>query len=142
MCRVSVSVSVRVPIPIRQLCDETGLMMSLGGAIRSSDLSIDALAIDQDTAASGLGGRRHINTGVAVKEVDRDEADFEDLAGHNREIFDAGHVLQAELDPDHKVLVLDWVLALRPAAYAQPPARLVGVFAACVQLAVGIAGDV
>ena len=51
-------------------------------------------------------------------------------------------MLQAKLDPEHDVLILDLILPRRPRAHALPAAGLVCVFAAGVELAVAVAGDV
>ena len=89
-----------------------------------------------------LHAGRNIQRGVPVEEVDGLQADLEDLAWHDGEVLDARHVVDAELDPDHNVLVLDLVFAVRPAPHAGPASRLVGVPAAGVQLAVPVARHV
>lgn len=46
----------------------------------------------QRTLVELLRARRHVDGRVPREEVDRLEADFEDLAGHDGEIFDAWHL--------------------------------------------------
>lgn len=84
----------------------------------------------------------HVQGRVLVEEVDRFQADLEDLARHDGEVFDAGDVVDAELDPDDNVLVLDAVPAGRETSDPRASPRLVRVPASRVQLPVPVGGDV
>lgn len=85
---------------------------------------------------------RDVKGGVLIEEVDGFERHLYDLARHDGEVLDAGDVLEAELEPEHNVCIHDVVAAVGPRAHAGAAARLVGVLAAGVELAVAVAGDV
>lgn len=93
-------------------------------------------------AVEALLARRDVQRRVAVEEVDGLERDLEDLDGHDGEVLDARHVVDAELHEDDDVGVDGRVAAVRPAAHAGAAARLVGVEAAGVELAVAVRGQV
>lgn len=94
------------------------------------------------TAIDLLPRRRDIERGIAVEEIRRLERHADDLAGHDWKILRAGDMLDAELDPDDDVVIDDVVLAVGPGADAGPAAGLVGVFAAGVEFAVAVGGEV
>lgn len=96
----------------------------------------------QHALVEALLAGRHVQRGVLGEEVHGLQGHLDDLHGHDGEVLDAGHVVDAELDPDDDVLVLDVVLARGEGAHAGAAARLVGVLAAGVELVVAVGGDV
>lgn len=92
----------------------------------------------QRTLVELLCARRHIQSGVLVKEVDRLHRHLDDLTRHDGEVLDTGDVVDAELDVYDQVLVDDVVFAVSPAAHTGTAARLVCVFAAGVEFAVAV----
>lgn len=89
-----------------------------------------------------LSAGRDVEGGVPLEEVDGLEGHPDGLAGHDGEVLGAGDVLEAELEPEDNVRVDDVVAAVGPRAHARAAARLVGVLAAGVELAVAVARDV
>lgn len=97
---------------------------------------------NQSTPIELLITRRDIKRGIPIKEIDRLQLHLDNLTRHDWEIFHARHMLQSELQPHDYILVHDGLLAVRPGAHPGPAAGLVRVFAAGVELAVVVSGDV
>lgn len=100
------------------------------------------LLADQDTLIERLVTRRHIERGILVEEIHRPHHHLDDLARHDGEILNPGDMIDAKRDPNDHIRVLDIVAAVGPGAHAGAAARLVGVLAAGVELAVLVLGDV
>jgi len=109
-----------------------------------------------------LSARRHIDGRVLREEVDGLEADFEHLARHHGEVFNAWnlrrkpelatvvrkrqassvhgvmlaktYMVDSKLNKDNQIVVDDVVFTIRPIAHASAAARLVRVLSATVQL--------
>lgn len=96
----------------------------------------------QRTLVELLSTRRHIHSRVSIKEVDRLQANLDDLTRHDWEVFNSGDVVDAELDKDNKIFVDDVVFAVGPAAYTSATTGLVCVFAAGVEFAVAVLDSV
>ena len=96
----------------------------------------------ETTLVENLRARRHVNRGVLIEEVHRFEMHLHDLARHDGEVLHPRDMINPELDPEDNILVDDVVLAVRPGTHTGATARLVGVEAAGVELAVAVGGDV
>ena len=74
----------------------TARLLTAHTAFRVDLCRLSALVVDvsqQSTLVERLGARRHVDSRVLREEVDGLEADFEDLAGHYGEVFDARDLL-------------------------------------------------
>lgn len=58
--------------------------------------------------------RRHIQRWVPIEEVHRLECYMNNLTRHDREVLNACSMLQAELDEEYKISILDILLAACP----------------------------
>ncbi len=85
---------------------------------------------------------RHINCRIPLKEITRLEPHADHLTRHDREILRARCVLQPKLHVQHQILVDYVFVPPGPRAHAGAAAGLGGVFAAGVELAVGVLGHV
>lgn len=97
---------------------------------------------DQSASVKLLIAWRDIERRVPIKEIDRLQLHLDNLARHDWEILNARDMLQTKLQPHHYILIHDGLLTVRPGAYPGPAAGLVRVFAAGVELAVAVFGDV
>lgn len=93
-------------------------------------------------AVEALLARWHVNGRVAVEEVDRLERHFQLFGGHNREVLRSRHMINTELNEDDDVGVDGGIVAGGPGADTGAAARLVGVAAAGVELAVAVGGEI
>jgi hypothetical protein len=93
---------------------------------------------EQRTLVELLGTRRHIHSRVSIKEVDRLQANLDNLTRHDWEVFNAWDVVDAELNKHNEIFIDDVVFAVSPAAYASASTGLVGIFAAGVEFAVAV----
>ena len=111
-------------------------------------------------AIEGLLRRWHVESGVLVEKVDWLQRYLDRLHRHHlcviksvtrsgnlcktllyRKVFDSGDVIDAKLDPHNNVLVLDIVLAIRPAPYPRSSTRLVRKFTTGIELIVAMGRD-
>lgn len=125
--------------PRLQLTRATHLALLPDDRLRSP---LHMLLANERTLVERLITRRHIQRGILIEEIHRPHHHLDDLARHDRKVLDAGDMVETEGDPDDQIGVLDVVPAVGPGAHAGAAARLVGVLAAGVELAVAVAGDV
>ena len=97
---------------------------------------------EQGRAIKLLIRRRHIQRRVLVEEIGRLKRHLDDLAWHNGKILDASGMLEAELHEQDEVRVLNIVPSIRPRPHPRTAPRLIGVFAARVELAVFVLSNV
>lgn len=100
------------------------------------------LLANQRTLVERLITRRHIQRRILIEKIHRPHHHLDDLARHDGKVLDSGDVVDPKRDPNHQIGVLDLIPAVRPGTHAGPAARLVGVLAAGVELAVAVLGDV
>lgn len=65
------------------------------------------LLTEQCALVEGLVARRYIQRRVLVEEVHRLHMDLQNLTRHDREVFDPGNVIDARLNVENKVGILD-----------------------------------
>jgi len=95
----------------------------------------------QHTLVEHLCARWYINCRVLIEEVNRLEVNTQFFAWHDWEILDSGDVVDAELNPNDNVVVLDVVFTRCPCSNTGAATRLVGVPTSSVKFAVAMLGD-
>jgi hypothetical protein len=85
------------------------------------------LLTEQAALVEVLVARWHIKCWVLVEEVHRLHVDLQDLARHDREVFNSGHVVDSSLNVENEVCVFDILVPVCPRSHSGASARLVGV---------------
>jgi hypothetical protein len=96
------------------------------------------LLTEQAALVEILVARWHIQCWVLVEEVHRLHVDLQDLARHDREVFNSGDVVDSSLNVENEVCVFDILVPICPRSHSGASARLVGVQSSRVQLAVAV----